>query len=34
MTAAGPSIPHGSVLVRDGKIAAVGAASTRRPMRW
>jgi len=24
MTAAGPSIPHGSVLVRDGRIAAVG----------
>ena len=26
MTAAGPSIPHGSVLVRDGRIAAVGPA--------
>ena len=26
MTAAGPSIPNGSVLVRDGKIAAVGAS--------
>ena len=26
MTAAGPTIPNGSVLVRDGKIAAVGAS--------
>src|SRR2546423_1878616 len=28
MTAAGPSIANGSVLLRDGKIAAVGAAGT------
>ena len=26
MTAAGPAIPDGSVLLRDGKIVAVGAA--------
>ena len=28
MTAAGPSIPNGSVLLRDGKIAAVGTSVT------
>src|SRR5258707_10124803 len=31
MTAAGPSIPNGSVLLRDGKIAAVGASVTAPP---
>src|SRR5258706_16203611 len=31
MTAAGPAIQNGSVLLRDGKIAAVGAAITAPP---
>jgi imidazolonepropionase-like amidohydrolase len=31
MTAAGPSIPNGSVLLRDGKIAAVGASISAPP---
>src|SRR5215510_3928690 len=32
MTAAGPTIANGSVLLRDGKIAAVGASEKHRPM--
>ena len=31
MTASGPSIPNGSVLLRDGKIAAVGTSVTAPP---
>jgi imidazolonepropionase-like amidohydrolase len=28
MTAAGPAIPHGTIVIRDGKIAAIGASVT------